>query len=296
MENWLSENQIIFFKKQLMNKIVSKIFKGTRAKLFGGAVRDMILQKLTQNKDDCVPQDLDFFVTTRDEFEHLVAFVEKTFNITTVESKQYEGLNREVRSGFVCILNCFLGCIQRLCVKIDLVYLYNEKQRNIDFDINSLVMNEDGLIIDHLSGSQMLKIIEHIKAKKAFLLKQPTQKHNRDNDDNDDDADSSDDDNDEKDNAVLARRSIKLIERGWTIVTPFGEFSKIVAHTNPKTYCGFCEKQYIFVCSKDKDAKIELVCDLCFKNQFEIQMNDPSLVFDVPESEIVNELLKFYLD
>jgi tRNA nucleotidyltransferase/poly(A) polymerase len=104
--HFLSDVQIKFLKHVVMkNMIQATLSENPSAYLFGGAVRDMVLEhhQFGQESHEYDPEksvvshDLDFFVTTQGDFQKLQKFFLDQYHIQPVESK-YPGTNFSVFS------------------------------------------------------------------------------------------------------------------------------------------------------------------------------------------------------
>ena len=230
---FLTPFQIAFYKKKIMNGIVNDIIKNTKANLFGGAVRDMIGRKIRQ--DNTLPLDLDFFATTQKDYDELMEYVETTYHVvcTRVRHSEYHWTLHKVR------IPIFHSTVElwpeNLCVLIDLVLMESLMKRQ-DFDVNTLVLNRVGVLSD--SHYPVQQILQHIKEKKAYLLPQ---------------SEVSD----------LSYRCSALIHRDWTIVTFFGEFTRI-----DETNCHNNDKNSARISQKLSSGVQTPLCFPCFQDFF----------------------------
>lgn len=196
-KHFLTEPQIKFYKKKMMNNIVNTILRETDAKLFGGAVRDMVA------KDGTLPKDLDFYVSSRKDYDALIAFVSNRFNVTCFQKEKNEEYPFELSKARIPIFhNSVQSSPEKLCVLLDLV-LVDTVMRNEDFDVNCLEMDQAEIKkCPSAYGYSLNQIVQHIKEKRAHLLRQA-------------DADI----------LCIANRCWSLMQRGWTIVTDIGDFA-----------------------------------------------------------------------
>lgn len=249
----LTPLQIQFYKTKLMTNIVANIHENTKAKLFGGAVRDMILRKHqieatdTKEQDAVMPNDLDFFTTCENDHKELITFVESSFGVKglTLDLSNYPENVYTVHHVRIPILTMISP--KHLCVELDLVLIRHGNHQRCDYDVNSLIMDSDGLVFE----TNTLEIVEHIKAQTAYLL--PQEKY---------------DDEKEDDQLLLEKlksRSLQLLRKKWTLVTCFGTFKQ----TDTTTSCKLCKRARPPIISWSKASEIpNYLCRDCFETQF----------------------------
>ncbi len=215
MATELTPCQIEKLSRVLMQDIVINVVTKTKAKLFGGAVRDMIL--VETSKKDVLPSSLDFFVTDKKEFRVAAEFVEHTYNVTSFELESGKKTMQ---------IPLFTTAIVK---RYDPYVLVNVILKTADsrtyFDVDSLVLGENGLEphenIDH--------IYRHISIQTAHLLSLIF---------------------------PAASRCKDMVNRGWTITTPFGTLGKIARNTKCSDCNGFASFHAVI-------PSVQYFCESC---------------------------------
>ncbi len=258
---FLTPLQIEFYKRKMMNGIVTDIIKNTKAQLFGGAVRDMIGRKI--RPDNILPQDLDFFTTTEQDYIALIKHVNSTYHVVCrqAQNETYPWRLNKVR---IPIFHSSVKLTSNhLCVLMDLVLLEGSEKRQ-DFDVNTLILSKTGLL-QSVSNYSIKEILQHIFKKKAYLLPQ----------------------NEATD---LSFRCTSLIERGWTIVTYFGDFIRI-----KETKCNNNSKHSARIKHQSTNTQTAL-CFSCFRDMLLCNLKIPRPIEEMAPTDLLNKFSIFQLD
>jgi hypothetical protein len=186
-EHWLNNTQINALKHHAMASMIEKVLsKNPNVCLFGGAVRDMILEAhqfgdkfatwREYDKEKCiVSNDLDFMVRSEEDFTSLKEFFANYYHVAAYESN-YEEMDFAVfRVRVPLIVGTMLN--NKLSIFVDLVY--RKEEQRIDFDVNTLMYNHaKGFFVQTLPAESHLeylvrftKIVQHVQAKTAYFAK-----------------------------------------------------------------------------------------------------------------------------
>lgn len=224
--------------------IESTLDANPNAYLFGGAVRDMVLERHQFGQDSheydeaksVVSNDLDFCVSTQTDFLALQKFFLDQYHIKPVESK-YPGTNFSVVvvRDIPLVTGSYLN--KRLSISVDLVW--RKDVQLLDFDVNSLVYNKtNGISVVAQPGEspidslfRLTNIVEHIKHKTAFVVySMDPKKKVEDQDDEVSDSETVKEiDIDFAFKVKIQQRAYSLMTRGWEICMR-GEDTKCKYH------------------------------------------------------------------
>jgi hypothetical protein len=186
-DHWLNETQIDALKHSAMASMIEKVLsKNPNACLFGGAVRDMILEAhqfgdkfatwREYDKEKCiVSNDLDFMVRSEEHFTSLKEFFADYYHCEVYESEYAEMEFAVFRVSVPLIIGTMMN--NKLSIFVDLVY--RKEEQRIDFDVNTLMYNHTkGFFVRSLPTESKLeyllrftKIVQHVQAKTAYFAK-----------------------------------------------------------------------------------------------------------------------------
>ncbi len=212
-EHWLTDLQISVLKHHAMAQMVETVlFENPNACLFGGAVRDMILEayQFGSKHEPCMKEydktktvfsnDLDFLVRSEPDFKKLRDFFETYYHVKCWESEYLEMDFSVYRASVPLIVGTMVN--NKFCIFVDLVY--RKQEQRVDFDVNTMMYNRlKGFFIKGLPTESHLdtlfrvsKIVRHIHKNIAYFSKTSEES---------------------KWQRKRQERGLSLMERGWTL-------------------------------------------------------------------------------
>jgi hypothetical protein len=273
--HFLNKTQIKFLKHTIMkNMIRATLDANPTAFLFGGAVRDMVLERHQIGQEyreydeskSVVSNDLDFCVTTEEDFVALQKFFLDRYHIKPVESN-YPGTNFAVYKikSIPLITGSYLN--KELSISVDLVWRRGDQP--VDFDVNSLLFNKNGISVlstFHTSPLESLlrltSVVQHIKEKTAYLESENKGEFEQADPDSEDDSESPQKEDHKR---KLQERAYSLMMRGWKICMQGDDMHyrfEIIPKDKKHKCCGKGCKEIGFIFSA-----IEGFCHTCWLNK-----------------------------
>jgi hypothetical protein len=273
-EHWLTDIQIASLKHRAMGQMIENVLtKNPNACLFGGGVRDMILEayKFGEKLDywreydkekSVVSKDLDFLVTSEAYFGALKDFFASHYHVIPKES-EYEEMDFAVYQASV---NLIVGTpmSDKFSIFVDLVY--RKEEQRIDFDVNTLMYNRaKGFFAVPLVCESKLeyllrftKIVQHIQTKTAHFSHSVA---------------------DAKWLKTRQERGLAMMEKGWRLCHE----KDVYTLGQASMFCTICSKskEIIFRCQKkekvlcEKEAGLSVVSFVCYDCWLEYDVANP---------------------